>query len=106
MSTKQTDELLLYTDSNEEAPVVPPQDLSEVRERLRLIEDLKRHPGYKILIDALKFECEHSLLQADRAEKSNQIIKHSAQYAALLGATRYCDLECARLTALLVGASK
>lgn len=108
MSNQQLDQLLLMYEPPEdkEAPaaVLPAEEIGRARERLRILEDLKRHKGYQILMEALRGESQHCLVSMDKAEKGNQIVKFSANYYSLTMAMGYVDNEMLRLIALLKGA--
>jgi hypothetical protein len=106
MSQQLDQMLLMYEPEEKEAPaaVLPAEEIGRIKERLRVLEDLKRHKGYQILMEALRGESQHCLISMDKAEKGNQIVKFSANYYSLTMAMGYVDAELQRLVALLKGA--
>lgn len=103
--SKQTDQLLLWDDeqhqqeTNDSAPTA--DDFGRAKERLRVLEDLKEHRGYKMLIEALKYEGQLCLMAMDRADNPTAITKASANYYSLTCACAWVDKEAAQLRALL-----
>lgn len=104
MNNRQLDQLLL----NGEMPAAEEQinkpsvaDIDRAKERLRALDDLKRHKGYQMLIESLRFEAQHCLGCMDKASDPTSFTKFASNYFSLTMACGYVDNEMARLRSLL-----
>lgn len=100
---EQTNQLLLWNEQ-EDAPVPQVQlskEISEYKERLRLLNDLKSHKGYQLLIQALKDESQACLVSMDKSDNPTSFTKYAANYYSLTMACGYVDNEILRLRAFL-----
>lgn len=100
---EQTRQLMLMDNDGqpEAAPALPEQETERIKSRMRALTDLKKHPGFAILKEALSVEAQATLTQMDRADNSTKMIQYSANYFSLTMAAGYVDNELARLRALL-----
>lgn len=106
--SQQTDELLLrHTVEQEDKEALAMQRAQELaakdaaRARLRALDDLSRHPGYKILLESLNKEAQIELMKMALGETPTAVTRASANYYTLTMATGYVANEVARLTKLL-----
>lgn len=106
---QQTEQLLLHFDDapkqeSVDSPAMP-QYIGEAKERLRLLDDLKRHKGYQLLVEALNGEARLCLHAMDKAETPTAITKTSANYYTLTQAVGWVDNEMLKLRAFLKSVS-
>lgn len=101
--SEQTKQLLLFgNEEKEDVPAaLPAGQVDAIKSRMRLLTELKRHPGYEVFMSALKQEAAACLHMMDKADNAHQSTKYSANYYTLTMVSGYVDNELSRLRALL-----
>ena len=111
--SQQTDELLLMhtVETNADGEdllrqkAVSTQEQQIDRERLRWLTDLQKHPGYKMFMEAVKFEAKTAFLGMDKADNPTRMARLSGEHYAAEMMLMYVDTECKVLSARIKGAS-
>ena len=105
--SRQTDELLLHNTLEQEDKESPEQKLmaaqekDRARDRLRALLELRRCPGYHMLLGALQTEQQQAFLQMDKTDNPTKLARHSGEHYATTMALGYVDNEIMRLEKLL-----
>ena len=101
--SRQTDELFLYqpNEQQQDAPVLPAEDITRMRERIRLLLDLQKHPGFAMYISGLVLERVGVEVEMDRTDNPTILAKAAGRHYALNMVVGYIPNEIARLEQIL-----
>lgn len=103
--SRQTEQLLLFPDDSPKQDSVDdgvtPQYIGETKERLRLLDDLTRHKGFQLLMEAINGEARSCMIALDRCDNPTAITKTAAQLYSLTHCAGWVANEMVKLRAFL-----
>ena len=82
------------------------QQVEDSRKRLRLLNDLRQHPGFELYMQQMKQDQTSEFVKMNQGHDQHSLLTAASRYAALTCAIEWVREECDTLEQFLAGAVK